>query len=354
MVYHLTSWQLFKPDSSSLLGRLGVYAVSMFFILSGLSMALVYHNFIHSFGSSITFFIRRIFRIWPLLWLAIALSLSATLVRGKEPDWTVVLSNLTTAFAFTNPSGYMNTGAWSLGNEMVYYALTPIIIYAYNKRLAFGNTLTGVTFLIGIAFATRILTTGQTLSAQWSQYINPFNNLFLYCTGIAIFYNARQWRFSRTANASCFAISLALFIFFPMRGDQIHIVTGVGRMVFCFASILLVLAFYKNTFILPVRLSARLTELGLITYGVYLLHPLVYSSILVASNKLGFALGAYAIIGSTIVLTFIFAKTAFNILEEPCILIGKRLTSSPGAQRTCVDAVLLLPTSPPSPPLKTD
>ncbi len=46
MFYHLTSWHITPLDSSSVLGRLGIYGVSVFFILSGLSMAVVYSNFI--------------------------------------------------------------------------------------------------------------------------------------------------------------------------------------------------------------------------------------------------------------------------------------------------------------------
>ena len=34
MIYRLTSWNLYHPDASTLLGRLGIYAVSIFFILS--------------------------------------------------------------------------------------------------------------------------------------------------------------------------------------------------------------------------------------------------------------------------------------------------------------------------------
>ncbi len=33
MLYHLRGWQLGSLDSSSLLGRLGIYAVSMFFVV---------------------------------------------------------------------------------------------------------------------------------------------------------------------------------------------------------------------------------------------------------------------------------------------------------------------------------
>ena len=41
MIYHLTGGLFFTLDSSSVLGRLGVYGVSVFFVLSGLSMAVV-------------------------------------------------------------------------------------------------------------------------------------------------------------------------------------------------------------------------------------------------------------------------------------------------------------------------
>jgi exopolysaccharide production protein ExoZ len=128
MFYPLTGWQLHELDSSSLLGRLGIYGVSMFFVLSGLSMAIVYHRYIDGVRSSASFFIRRVFRIWPLLWLAVAFSVAAGLAAHKSPDWYVVAMNLTTAFGFVDPSLYISTGAWSIGNEMVYYALTPFII----------------------------------------------------------------------------------------------------------------------------------------------------------------------------------------------------------------------------------
>jgi peptidoglycan/LPS O-acetylase OafA/YrhL len=45
-VYHLTCCALQPPDASTFLGRLGIYGVSMFFVLSGLSMAAAYATFI--------------------------------------------------------------------------------------------------------------------------------------------------------------------------------------------------------------------------------------------------------------------------------------------------------------------
>jgi peptidoglycan/LPS O-acetylase OafA/YrhL len=62
MLYHFSG----QHDAATPLGRLGVYGVSIFFILSGLSMAIAYDRYVMDFRSSVTFFIRRMFRIWPL------------------------------------------------------------------------------------------------------------------------------------------------------------------------------------------------------------------------------------------------------------------------------------------------
>ncbi|WP_408054947.1 acyltransferase family protein [Sulfurihydrogenibium yellowstonense] len=84
MIYHLTSWNLYHPGASTLLGRLGIYAVSIFFILSGLSIAVAYSHFINDLKSSIAFYIRRIFRIWPLLWLCIFAVILLYILERKE------------------------------------------------------------------------------------------------------------------------------------------------------------------------------------------------------------------------------------------------------------------------------
>jgi len=158
MAYHLTGWELRQLDASSLLGRLGIYGVSMFFVLSGLSIALVYNRYIQGLKSSLKFLVRRVFRIWPLLWLAIAFATGSAMLAGRPPYWWSILVNLTTAFGFVDPAAYMNVGAWSIGNEMVYYALTPLIILAYNRRRVAGNFVTLAATFVGAWFSSEVLT----------------------------------------------------------------------------------------------------------------------------------------------------------------------------------------------------
>ena len=271
MLYHYGG----RNDAASLLGKLGIYGVSIFFILSGLSMAIAYDRYIKNFRSAGAFYIRRLFRIWPLLWLAVALVTVPAYIVGKPYSWAVIGLNLSTLFGFIAPAKYINVGAWSIGNEMVFYALTPIFIAAYHSRRSIGNLLAIAAAGIGLIFAFNLLDSSRSLSSQWVLYINPLNNLFLYSAGIAIFYNFKDVEAPRRWHFPILLLTVALFVAYPSTGDQINIVTGVNRVAMSLISLTIVIAFYKCPPCLPPFIGNKLEQLGIATYGVYLLHPIV-------------------------------------------------------------------------------
>lgn len=328
MLYHFGG----QHDAATPLGRLGVYGVSIFFILSGLSMAIAYDLYILDFRTSVTFFIRRLFRIWPLLWLAVALVAVPTYFLGKgthgqDPySLATIVLNLTTLFGFVAPHEYINMGAWSIGNEMVYYAITPIFIAAYHWRKYIGNAMSAVTVGIGLLFAFSLLDPANKLEVQWATYINPFNNLFLYCAGLAIYYNFRDWTVPASWHLPLLLLSALAFFLYPASGDQISLVTGFNRVAMSIISVGIVLAFYKCAPALPKFIGDKFEQLGIATYGVYLLHPIV----------MDFTRGAFQIIGlqikyvPTLVaigLTIVFALLTYKYFEAPLIKLGKRLTT---------------------------
>lgn len=332
MFYHLIYWHIAPIDSSYVLGRLGVYGVSIFFVLSGLSMAIVYSSFIVDRRTAVVFYIRRIFRIWPLLWLCLALVVLPSLLKGNDVSIQFLLLNITTLFGFVSPSSYINTGAWSIGNEMVYYAMTPFLLMSYEKSRSIGNILLVLSLLVALLFAFVLLDSQRPLAEQWRIYINPFNNVFLYIAGISIYYNLRYVEMRTTMLGLLFAFSIALFVFYPATGDQIAITTGVNRIVFLLASVVLVCAFYKfsNYSIVPKRVQYALGQLGIATYGVYLLHPIINSYAGYALNKLGFH-SAWALIAFVPVLTVIFAIVSFRVFELKIMQYGKAITSNGGS-----------------------
>jgi peptidoglycan/LPS O-acetylase OafA/YrhL len=314
-------------DASTTLGRLGIYGVSVFFILSGLSMSIGYDRYLTDMRSRVDFFVRRIFRIWPLLWLSVICVAIPASIAGKGFSLKLIAANITTLFGFIMPHAYINMGAWSIGNEMVYYALTPFFILAYQRSLWIGNAITMATVIIGGLFAFVILTPSQTLEVQWRNYINPFNNMFLYCSGIALYYNFGNIVVYNWSKIPVITITTFLFLMYPATGDQITIVTGVHRVSLSVLSIAVVLAFYKFAPRLPLIMSKPLEQLGIATYGVYLLHPIVVTWL-----QKGFDAAAIENPGLFVVLvvvgTIALALVIFRYVEAPMIRVGRRLTRS--------------------------
>lgn len=327
MFYHLTIWIIYPLDSSNTLGRLGIYGVSIFFVLSGLSMAVVYNAYINSIKTSINFYVRRIFRIWPLLWIVCTLAIIPQILRTGTYDWNHLFLNVTTLFGFIKPSASIAVGAWSIGNEMVYYALTPLIFYLYNYKKWIGNVFFLASLSVGMVFAFNLLKPDIPLPDQWELYVNPFNNLYLYVMGIAIYYNFRDIDVNSMLNIIILVVAVSLFCFLPFEGNQISIVSGNGRLIYTVLSFIIVLCFYKLKIQLPDILGYALETFGIATYGVYLIHPIVYfysklylKEIIMDSGVLLFSI--------VVVLTVVMSILSYKYFELRLVKIGKQVTSA--------------------------
>lgn len=192
VIYHYISWSRGALDGEFLLGKLGLYAVSIFYILSGLSLTIVYQNRIKHLPDIISFFIKRVFRIFPLFWLVVTvfilIKLTASIVGPEEfsvPIYKIFL-NYTLLFGFIEPSAYLTTGAWSIGNELVFYTIFPIVFILTNKYPWVLSTTMFLSVISGLYFAFWAINADVQLSKQWAVYINPFNQLFLFMAGVAI------------------------------------------------------------------------------------------------------------------------------------------------------------------------
>lgn len=327
MLYHFGG----QHDASAPLGRLGIYGVSIFFILSGLSMAIAYDRYISGVGSSVKFFIRRLFRIWPLLWVAVALVAVPTYfygrgAHGQEPySVATIFLNITTLFGFVSPAKYINVGAWSIGNEMVYYALTPLFIYVYRVRKAIGDAMVVMTAGVGLLFAFSILSADDNLGGQWDAYINPFNNLFLYCAGLAVYYNFKGVTVPLNWRPLILGSFLLAFFIYPASGDQINLVTGFNRVFMSIVSVGVVFSFYKCAPVLPKIIDRNLERLGVATYGVYLLHPIVMDCVRGVFRILDLHI-RYIPTVLAIAVTIVLAFLSYKFFEAPFVNLGKRLT----------------------------
>jgi len=275
MLYHYLFWIQGPFTSDSFMGRVGVYGVSIFYVLSGLTL---YHVYEYSKGEatfSVSSFIRkRVYRIFPLLWLV---TIAAIIISKKTPNAADVFLNLTGLFGFVRWDVYFATGAWSIGNELVFYSVFPFILYACMKRPLLLAVFTASAVGVHHYFAYYKISPLAPLSNQWRDYVNPLNQIFFFVAGIVVGHFTKARHISSWLSMVVLIAGLLLFTFLPSEGDTSGIVTQDNRWIFTLASVLICAGAYKIPGKLPSFSHDIFKILGEASYSVYLLHPLVFA-----------------------------------------------------------------------------
>ena len=322
MVYHYFSWTFHAYDSTTFLGVLGIYGVSIFYILSGLTLYHVYNNKL-DFSNLYSFFVKRIFRILPLLWLSIFLNI---FLLGQTYDLRTIFLNVSGLFGFLDHDNYITTGAWSIGNELVFYSVFPIIIILNRWKHYWTEIFFILSLIIALYFAFWGLNSSENLSHQWTIYINPMNQIFLFTGGMLIgkIIGVKK---SNIASLLLFIVCVLFIIFYPNSGDKINLVSGWNRIIYSFISFILTISFMLiDTIIINKIVDWVLSKLGHISYSLYLLHAIVFWTVAKFINRVEYP---------TLFLTVCFISTivasylSYNYLEMKFSKLGKRLLTKP-------------------------
>lgn len=304
------------------MGRLGIYGVSVFYVLSGLTLHYVYFEKMKPSGQDLwNFAKKRLFRILPLLWLA---TISAILLSNKTPNFYYLFLNLTGLFGFVKWATYFSTGVWSIGNELVFYAFFPLFVWLTKHHGWAMWLLSFVLFVVYLYFAFFLFQHSTPLAQQWNVYVNPLNQILLFLGGflMGVFFHHKK---TNTLTASLLGIfGLLTFIFLPATGDSILLVTGINRLIFTGAALFICFGFYKVRFPVPWFIHQPLTLLGEASYSIYLLHPIVHQSL----NQFVFkplSIHDYAIrTPVAVVVTLVVSYFSYQYFEQYFIRLGGR------------------------------
>lgn len=319
MIYHYTIWGESNFSADTFFGRLGIYGVSIFYVLSGLTLHYVYFDKMKPNWNEIySFFKKRIFRIFPLLWLA---TFASIFLSRKMPDLGDLALNLTGLFGFVKWDTYFSAGIWSIGNELVFYAFFPFFVLFTKKYKPLMILLSVLILGLYLFFAFEKIPNSAS-TEQWRNIVNPLNQVFLFLGGflIGIFFEKRQMKNSFVLPLLLLAI--ALFVFYPVSGDQINLQTGINRLVFTASSILICLCLFKLTFRLSNVLHKPLNLLGEASYSVYLLHPVIYVSVgRFREHTFDFSESTRFI--SSVLLTLICSYFVYQYFEKYFMRLGR-------------------------------
>ncbi len=323
MIYHLLIWTRGEYSSENFMGRIGIYGVAIFYVLSGMTLYLVYHKkMIPSKPDLIDFFKKRILRLFPLMWLV---TITTILLSGIAPDPLKVFLNLSGLFGFVSWFGYFAPGAWSIGNELVFYVFFPVFIFLANRSKLGLSIFSMLLFAIYIYFAFFLLQEDKDLGSQWRNYVNPLNQVFLFLSGFLIVLILKNKVLKNGHILMLILAALAVFTFYPVSGDTINLVTGTNRLVFTAICIVICISFYKLTFKLPDFIHKPLTILGEASYSVYLLHPLIYNVLAKLFSKMQFTndLPLYILAITSGIVTLIASYLVYWYFERFFMKLGR-------------------------------
>jgi peptidoglycan/LPS O-acetylase OafA/YrhL len=321
MVYHFILFTGGLPPANSFLTKTGFYGVSVFYVLSGLTLFHVNRARMKPDRQDLViFFLKRFFRIFPLLWLATF----ATIIMKGWPGWGKLLLNLTGLFGLVNPAAYIGTGVWSIGNELVFYLFFPFFIFLLNRSRLLFYTLAFLLFAIYAYFTFVQLPAFGAMPAAWTTYINPLNQVFLFLGGILIGLLSPK-KVNQPFLIGLLAVSLLIYTFYPVTDTPLALVVGKTRMAYTFLSIVFVFCFYKFTYELPQVLNKPLHILGGISYSLYLLHPLVLFGIETTFSKLIGTVPAPDIIILSMIASLLISFIVFNYFERPINKLGEKI-----------------------------
>lgn len=285
------------PGLSAFAADYGQLGVQLFFIVSGYTMMLTFGDRVDATAAR-SFYIRRVFRIVPLFWIAIVFYLLFTRGEGFRL-WAphgigardVLLTFLFLHGASVTAFNSVVPGGWSIAVEMQFYLLFPLLLYAF-RRPNGPILIYALIAFIGIAgqfVADHYLV--SRLAASLPADDAHLAEGFYYC------WLPRQ--------AICFGFGILLYDLIELKRRPVIGASLLVGAALCSAwgaqvALLLALAY------LVLNANVRLAAMGLLgrhSYAIYLVHFAVVSAI-TALLQLGFVLLFVLVTAASLALSY--------------------------------------------------
>lgn len=257
--------------------RNGLLGVDVFFVISGFLMAVLYEP-----NNKVKFFRRRALRLLPSYYVVIIATVIFSFLITTRNESVQVFDQAIWASVFTSNIGfwlensYFDQGTfkpllhlWSLGVEIQFYLLVPLISFFVRK-----NKLLLLFFLI----TSLVLCFGAiSISPKTAFFITPFRIWqFLIGYGVALYFtNQGDTNTKGYGWVGSFALLIILFVLFlPLDGASTSALTGhpgVFSLIISSATAL-ALALGLPSFVENSSLGKTLEVLGKYSYSIYLAH----------------------------------------------------------------------------------
>ncbi|HEY4146751.1 acyltransferase [Pinirhizobacter sp.] len=332
----------------------GARGVQLFFVVSALTLFLSAGKRASERNEWLNFYVRRLFRIAPMFYLAFGIyCVAPALFKGHAfPPWPTVLGTL----SFTNgwnPSWLLGAndvvpGGWSIGVEMSFYLVFPLVFLALKDfPRAFGALL--LCLLLNV-WGWPLLLQHPPIDdpGLWERFVFVWlpNQLPIFLFGICAYFvmfgqAGRVATFfrqtSRGVNACLFMLAVATLLVLPPWLDDPRAVFVYGA-----AFALLALCLYRQ----PYRwlVNRPLQHIGKISFSGYLTHffMLQVARKLLAKVHAGDHLTPDLYFVATVLValagTVVVSSLTYRLVEVPGQALGKRLIQALALRRDAAAA----------------
>jgi len=300
-LYHVLSW-----SGGPKLYTIGTYGVYVFFAVSGASLYIGYANKLVGNYELKRFYVRRYFRLAPLYIgvVCVGLALQA-LTKAETPGAWQILLNFSLLFGFAGAgSTSLAVGGWSIGIEVIYYFLFPLLLPIMKGRHWLWVLL--LSFIIQHAYVAWVLSSGESLTQAWDIYTQPISFVFYFIAGMAIGKFVLDGMI-RPKPTDWGVIAGCFLLMFAMVGDESKdtLIAPAGLLL-SIASV--IIAWRSSALHFKGRWLVVAELIGTASFGLYLIHPFVYSitkSIVPQVVKYPWAMAAYTLAVSAVLAVFV-------------------------------------------------
>ena len=317
-------------------GRIGVIC---FFLISG--FVIPYSLKSNNTGAVKKFAIRRFFRLFPAYWFSIAVVLGMGTIFGRSFSPVTVLANATMLQSFMGQP-HLQGLYWTLQIELIFYVLCAIVFH-----FGFLHKYKALFLLSFVCFSLFALVEGV------SRMVDSFsgvNKEFLYMPYIlSIMFLGSLYRkvydqrepdnslYALTFLSTCICFGMPLFVLvLSLFGFNI-----VEQPVRFGASHCLSLLLFSSGLLLMKKAHNFMLWLGLISYSLYLFHPIIMNLIIEVVEKAGVSafqgLHLSYYMGVAFILSAALATLVYVLLEKPAINLGHKLSKKDRYQAGSLD-----------------